>query len=1530
MKRFATSFALLVFLPVLMCTETGLAQQYPLEVTTQVLTPWSPLLADWEAHPERIQVTVRNTDLNQRYEFRLSGTLENDAGGLQIRTRQDQSMRMFTIEAGGIMMLNGYDYTIFNQDQVEGHGALRDEVARTGRLPEGNYTICAQALDYDTKAPLSSPAPAGCQTIQIQYGEVPQLITPPCGDPVQLPQPQIVQFQWSTPVAGIPPEAMASLRYELIIVPVLNGKTPETAIESPGEFPFFIQRDLTSTVYQYTAADPALEPGRWYAWRVRAYDLNNRLAFRNEGESEVCSFLCQTLDADCFTMAPFSPADGASISGGLPRFTLELDHGIHQEAITGGRLRIWKIAQRLSKANWQSIQAEAVLDVAFTGNGTSQVLMREWRDRHLCELRFVNYPGSEVTFAPDFWGRYSWECTLAYDATTVRNDGTGCISPSVTSMRGRFTNKTKEGTLIASCESSCIAEIPDNRIDASPQFSTGDTITIGKFQLLLSEMSHINGGLQGRGFVSVPFLNEIRVPVTFTGLTVNSSGQVIQGKAESVPPETSSTESTADFAQRMQELCATPTRWTSQLYGKEVEFPIGFDNVTYGKRNIIAVTGMTFDVTRAELRMSYVEDISTWLPYADAKLVYAGTCCMHTDGFDNGNVSAPLIETKEFSSNSTIGYTLNKEENSVVLNCNGLQGYHVDIHARFPRSWLLPVSSTGEIDAKAQSRVTARIQTTVENLSDWIAKAEFPCDIVATDLPGMKFSADKIVFDASSTNDPENAMYPSWISSSGGKAGRRGFVSTFCKATHELIRRPNGKGVMIPVNGLFISKNGLSAEIDQEAVVGKVTGAQIGGWLTTIEDAHLKIRNNSVVKSTFNGSLRVPISTEPIPYSCSLQSLYKASHKTSYQGRLTSRDIPASLWHARMTVQKNASINFRKQASGNFSATLLIHGTMDLRSGESSIPLIRIPGLRFQDFEIIQNDTGLRFISGDWWVDAKEDANQITVAGFPVAVVGSPRIRKRGAQKPSSSSNRDQSPTNASSADRTYSLTLPLSYTFANGTSAWSCEGGFSALGEISEQNGVPQPEFKRHQVEDISIDVDVSSYMHLDGEIHFYHGDDNYGHGFRGTAVASLKRGLISHVDGIFQAGNVKAKGVANDRLRYWFFDTRTLFKDPYPITQSIGWYGLGGGAWYHMSRTGKDPKFPVTSGELHKTSIGTSMSGYTYLPDADASLGLKMMGTFAPMPEAGANRFNCDVDVIAQFNRHGGMSTLSLNGQGYLLAPIDKREKYVAKLKLRIDYDLDDQIIDGRLQLITPPPEPRQSGGGIFGRAVQNLTRTPRLESNNPTARLKIDIPEKKWFFKLGSPPKRAEVRLDPFGRIKAYFLVGNDLGSGRSDGLYAGLKLEWTISRCIPYSYLEMCAGLDFAAFCDAELLHYKGMQCGGYKPVGFYGWYMNGSLKSSVTPWLKVEWDGFDTGIRIPCPKICYAYGIPYPCGVTTCAVEIPGGSKRLSLGRLERTFSFGGPKPLWAATHINIDCTVIPHIKIKQGLNLTLGNRCNPK
>jgi large repetitive protein len=158
-------------------------------------------------------------------------------------------------------------------------GMERQSVLQAGVLPEGMYQITAELLAEDPDLMVSSVP--GSAMFMVRYVQPPILLSPSDQSVVTQSYPM---FAW-TPVFA-PVDSRPT--YELVIVEVQPGQTPEMAVIANREHARLLISDRTSIAY--TPDQLAMVPGRTYAWRLRAFDSLERIAFVDNGATEVYTF----------------------------------------------------------------------------------------------------------------------------------------------------------------------------------------------------------------------------------------------------------------------------------------------------------------------------------------------------------------------------------------------------------------------------------------------------------------------------------------------------------------------------------------------------------------------------------------------------------------------------------------------------------------------------------------------------------------------------------------------------------------------------------------------------------------------------------------------------------------------------------------------------------------------------------------------------------------------------------------------------------------------------------------------------------------------------------------------------------------------------------------------------------------------------------------------------------------------------------------------------------------------------------------
>lgn len=270
-------------------------------VTVLIPPPYSPYLQDYLQYENKMVIQLQNLT-NQSLSIKLIGSMEGD-NGILISTDEDYlPPTPITLPPNGFIRVPASKNSrgFFDPDHLNfsGDEELKNQILKDGILPEGNYMVCIQAVDYTTNAPLSDEAPSGCTLLPISYPTPTQLLSPECEGILESDLPF---FQWSLPGGNT---GRAALQYDLYIIEWLSGSNPEDLIQLAVDYNAgnaIIRRNLVTPTYQYQISDPKLREGAPYLWVVKVKDGTNTIRFENEGLSEMCTFTYNRSNTDLNT-----------------------------------------------------------------------------------------------------------------------------------------------------------------------------------------------------------------------------------------------------------------------------------------------------------------------------------------------------------------------------------------------------------------------------------------------------------------------------------------------------------------------------------------------------------------------------------------------------------------------------------------------------------------------------------------------------------------------------------------------------------------------------------------------------------------------------------------------------------------------------------------------------------------------------------------------------------------------------------------------------------------------------------------------------------------------------------------------------------------------------------------------------------------------------------------------------------------------------------------------------------------------------
>ncbi|WP_298361081.1 hypothetical protein [Runella sp.] len=178
----------------------GLKSLAQVQVTVNVLPPYSAYLQDYPGRGNQVQIFVRNTT-NAPLEVRFLGNITGDNGvviSTPVNFRPLVPLRLGPLE-NRLLSRNDLE-GLFDLGQIEVQGIDKAQLYRGLPLPEGSYQLCVRAFDNRSSRPLSPEFPLGCSApFMVRSVEPPIIINPVCDSKIVPNTPQNVIFSWTPP-----------------------------------------------------------------------------------------------------------------------------------------------------------------------------------------------------------------------------------------------------------------------------------------------------------------------------------------------------------------------------------------------------------------------------------------------------------------------------------------------------------------------------------------------------------------------------------------------------------------------------------------------------------------------------------------------------------------------------------------------------------------------------------------------------------------------------------------------------------------------------------------------------------------------------------------------------------------------------------------------------------------------------------------------------------------------------------------------------------------------------------------------------------------------------------------------------------------------------------------------------------------------------------------------------------------------------------------------------------------------------------
>lgn len=917
------------------------------------------------------------------------------------------------------------------------------------------------------------------------------------------------------------------------------------------------------------------------------------------------------------------------------------------------------------------------------------------------------------------------------------------------------------------------------------------TFTVAGFTVEVSE-STSGTSSNGTGKIIIPFLNQLKLNITFSGVQLNAARQMIAGTINPVFDSAIPLNqhiSTLGRLFSMDETSGKALEATLEGSGKLISLlssgstaslPIGIDKEIGGAKIILGITSMTFKKDTAHMNMVVNLRIPN-LEEVNGFISLGAQVCITNEGigndvklylpqdqvFDLGNGNEFRIKGAEGAS-SALNVT------SVEWDCNGFKALNLVGAVTFTRDWLLPEDERGNIvDGR---NVEARFGGRFTNGGNIMIRL----DMDNFQIPGAEgwgfTPAHNIWIDLSNTENPPGIMsnLPEGYTHSAFRDEEmtnswKGFyMEELSVKTPAQLQGPDRNRLTFAIRNMFIDNTGLSFKAKAENILRWDGEGNMNGWAASLDTVFFYMVQNDFRSFGFNGKLGLPIAdrTQYLKYQAALEHRDAEFNLVISVRPAENLRIPVSM--AMATIRTGSyievSLGAENYIEANLCATLNI-GNENLSeqtmASSLSMPGIRIEHLRinsetgFDNSRFSYSLTGMdsfrgRTGSGGDAFDELEDmthyyvveSGESTMSGFPI-----------GLDHFSFSNDK---------------ITIQPRITLTGS------EGGFSAAAKVSiliNMDLMSSPQrFDVTGVQLDRIDLDItSSDVTLKGFLEFYKTDID--EGVKGGITLGLNMGVRVGVNINADFGCRKMPGAVSyntpEWYSYFYVDGMVIISPGITLFSGVSLYGLGGGFYHHMRH---DPASSLPSGgSIAAASSSSTASGVRYVPDFNNDLGLKFMIILGSNDNGQA--YNLDVKLEATFSFAHGLTSLSITGSfrvmtdGISVTTVGREGKSPVAGYVNVSLLLPpggDATLDGQFFVKLKVPfdgsEPILKGIGVIDSVPEGFT------AENALVWATFHAGPDKNFFYMGTPINKCGVSLTLGGNellsVKSYLMIGDNV--------------------------------------------------------------------------------------------------------------------------------------------------------------------------
>jgi hypothetical protein len=702
------------------------------------------------------------------------------------------------------------------------------------------------------------------------------------------------------------------------------------------------------------------------------------------------------------------------------------------------------------------------------------------------------------------------------------------------------------------------------------------------------------------------------------------------------------------------------------------------------------------------------------LPISNKVIVFkANKIPLTADGGLNGIAELALLQTEPVKLTKESRLLINGINASgiprtrVQFDCQGFKSLIIDATLEFSdASFALEDTVTGKtIPGKLQ----ANFVTTIENINNLIVSISLP-PFQYKPLRGFGFEVKQATFDFSDLSNPIGAVFPKdYVGITTLMDLPQLWRGTYIREA--TIRLPsklgsrNGgkKRTAISAENLIIDDYGFSGVFAASNLIPLDKGS-IGGWAYSLDRIEVELLTGSLTKAGFQGKLNVPLmdSADYMNYTATIgfdgDFLIAASMP---------HDVKVPLFVATMQLDKSSMITIEDK-DDEFDIKATLNGKINIDAPISSDKGFKASDLTFE--QMIVSTKYPHFKPGIWSL-GEIGVNNIN--GFSLLF------------------------SNIKGFDEGDDVGLQFTATVILSDGKYCAATTLKIIGtrySITESGEKIKHKLRYKKIEFLDLYICVKDApISLEGYLAIYKKDPVYGNGFAGMIKANIVGKIGINVRAAF--GEVKS-------FKYWYVDAfANLSASPIPIFTGMALYGIGGGAYAHMSQV-----IPIGI-PFSDSTANVKKSAIDYIPDKSVGFGFKAtvaIGSSSP------KSFNAMATFEIVFNSGGGIKEIKFYGDGVFMAEMDfakPPKDPPVKASVYLGMDFNTNTLHGSFK--------------VYVNAINGMLRG--INPGNLAGEAVIHYDPVDWYIHIGKPSCRIGLEFNILGMsIKngSYFMMGTQI--------------------------------------------------------------------------------------------------------------------------------------------------------------------------